>query len=145
MTDGGGESRERVLVETPITAVGRGSGGPLLITLLVVAAFAAGLLRPWDVLTPAPPPSNPLATTAAVATPTALPQATATPDPTPRPGSALALCGYPSSWRTMSRVWWSGRPATTWTAAQVVEANGPGDPKIPFTSIGPAPVTKKSW
>jgi hypothetical protein len=45
----------------------------------------------------------------------------------------------------MSRVWWSGHPATVWAEAKVVEARGPDDPTIPWTPVGPPPVTAIGW
>ncbi len=156
-TDGGvppqgREPHERVLVEMPVTAVGRGSSGPLLVALLVLAAFAAGLLRPWDVLVP-PEPSAP---TVQASVPVAVASAAGTPAPAASPPTsagptatfadpATVLCGYPATWRTMSRVWLSGRPATVWVAAQLVAAVGPGDPTIPVAYVGEAPVTAIGW
>ena len=154
MTDGGvqpqgREPRERLLAETPVTAVGRGSRGPLVVTLLVIAAFAAGLLRPWDLVVP-PEPSgsmDPAFTPAGTAAAPSLAQTPAASDaPASAPADAAAeLCGYPSTWRTMSRVWLAGRPATVWVAAKLVAATGPGDPTIPVTYIGEAPVAAIGW
>ena len=144
----GREPHERVLVETPVTAVGRGPSGPLVVTLLVVAAFAAGLLRPWDVLVPPEPSASAVQASVPVAIAsaglTASPPAPAGPTAS-FPDAATVLCGYPATWRTMSRVWGSGRPATVWVGAEVVVATDPGDPTIPFTIIGPAPVTAIGW
>jgi len=146
MTDGGTQphgpdTRERVLVETHVTAVGRGSRGPLLVTLLVIAAFAAGLLRPWDLLGPTPDAGvSPAASMGSAAS-----VASVTPPPTPRAGTALSMCGYPGTWRTMSRVWWSTRQATVWTGVEVVPATGPADIAIQFAPVGPAPVMAIGW
>jgi hypothetical protein len=136
--------REASLIEESVTAVGQQRGrGPVVVAVLVAAAFLLGLLRPWDlVVSPDASPDVPgqpgpvgLALTGAT-------DAQRTPPPSP---TRQMTCAQPSEWRSSTIQDWAGRIARVWTAVDVVEATGPDDPAIPFEPIVAASVTAIGW
>jgi hypothetical protein len=120
----------------PVAIRGR---GVTIAAILIVAAFAIGLLRPWDWLLPAGGSAaggtRPVASVAVAPGPT---RTTPTGDgSSPEPtGRALApTCGYPDSWRSATLQRWAGQRARVWTAVDVAPAPGPDDPAIPFQIV----------
>jgi hypothetical protein len=107
--------------------------------VLLVAAFALGLVRPWDWLGAGASSgtANPPDRSAGVAAGIATPQPTASPTPGPGTDAAAAeTCAYPQSWRSATLQRWAGREAQVWTAVEAVSASGPSDPAIPFQVVG---------
>ena len=144
--------REEALIESSVTALGRGSRGPVLVTGLVVAAFLLGLFRPWDLL--GPPAAVPAVTTPGLGdaapdevTPDdGVPASTGTALRTAPPVPRTAItCALPSQWRSSTIEDWTGRQARVWKAVEVVQASGPDDPSIPFEPIVSPTVTAIGW
>jgi hypothetical protein len=143
--------REEARIESAVTALGRDGGpGPVIVAVLVVAAFMLGLFRPWDLFgTPAPVPAvttpglvdgraddgRPVASAS-----TGLVQRTAPPVP-----RTAITCALPSQWRSSTIEDWTGRQARVWKAVEVVQASGPTDPAIPFEPIVSPTVTAIGW
>lgn len=153
------ERDERVTLPATERLARRGPG-PALVAILVVAAFLAGVIRPWDWLAPGPasPGSGPAGTSdGAASRPGAGPGAPAAGDgvlgtraapdaPTPAtPPAVERTCASPQSWRLAAIQDWGGRVARVWAAAEAVPADGPEDPRIPFTTIASTGVTAIGW
>jgi hypothetical protein len=148
----GPEGGERVTL--PATEqLGRKGPAPVLVAVLVAAAFLVGLIRPWDWLAPGPAERATGGTTSASPADQA---GTGRGDPsaggvvvgegTPAPAPKVEpTCAYPRSWRLATIQDWGGRTARVWSAADAVAAGGPLDPAIPFTTIASTSVTALGW
>ena len=136
--------REARLIEESVTAVGQQRGrGPVVVAVLVAAAFLLGLLRPWDLVVSPGASSDVLGLPgpAGIAlTGSTLDESTPPPSPT-----SQITCAQPSQWRSSTIQDWAGRTARVWTAVDVVEASGPDDPAIPFEPVVAASVTAIGW
>lgn len=158
----GPERDERVTL--PATErLGRTGQGPVLVALVVAAAFLVGVVRPWDWL--APGSASPGTGRVGVANPSAGGTDGSGAGPgtsgdgdvgttdggtgmtaAPAPATVVApTCAYPLSWRLASVGDWGGRTARVSSAADAVAATGPGDPRIPFTSIASTTVEAFGW
>ncbi len=97
---------------------------------LVVVGVAIAVLKPWTGVGDGLPLRS--GVTALAAGPDA---ATPAPTPTEDPSRARAaeLCLAPSGWRMFSTERWSDRLVRSWVGiVPLVDASGPGDPRIPF-------------
>ena len=148
--------REQARIDEAVVPVGRTGRGPLLVAALVVAAFAVGLVRPWDWLASgsegtAGPLERPGTVAGATRDPGGPgdPAATTSADGSPGAGSEAAYqaptCAYPASWRTASLQLWAGREARVWSAAAATAADGPADPAIPFHLVASDVVEAIGW
>jgi hypothetical protein len=149
--------REEQQLEESVRVVGRTGRGPVIVGVLVAAAFLLGLARPWDLLNaPAPDRGDAAAPDVAIASPAgdsspgaedfATPGVLAVaPTRPPTPPARALTCAFPSEWRSASIEDWSARPARVWRAAEVVEASGPDDPTIAFEPIVAATITAIGW
>jgi hypothetical protein len=149
-----------------VALVARRGPGLLIVTVLVVAAFVVGLVRPWDWLGPSGSggaghepgvagrqagPGGPVGhaspgdgATGGEPAPADGEQASAS------GGSAGApfrspTCASPLGWRAATIETWTGRQARVWTAAEAVRATGPSDTAIPFRPIVSETVTAIGW
>jgi len=146
----GQEHDERVVL--PATErLGRKGPEPVLVFLLVAAAFFVGVVRPWDWLAPGggvpepqAGPTQGIAGDAGATRPAASGAATTRPT-TPATPVAESTCAYPRTWRLATVQDWGGRTARVWSAADAVIASGPGDPAIPFVSVVTSTVTALGW
>lgn len=133
-----------------VQRLGPSGRGPLIAAVLIVLAFAVGLVRPWDWLSGSADGVSPSSSATAAAVIGSPQDATARPQPTPTPvpeidAAAAAVCDYPQSWRTATIQDWAGRRARVWTAVDAVEAQGPLDPAIAFTIVGGSRFTAIGW
>ncbi|HEY2887301.1 MAG TPA: hypothetical protein VGJ17_01690 [Candidatus Limnocylindrales bacterium] len=148
------EPQERAMLEEAVRPVARRGRGPTVTIALVVAAFAIGLVRPWDWLgggaaSQARPIGDQAAASGAIA---AGVDGSATPAPVPTasaaPGSdaaAAQTCAYPQGWRSATLQNYAGRRALVWTAVEAVQATSPLDPAIPFDGIAGDTFTAIGW
>lgn len=156
MTPPAREPRVSLPDTVPVVRPGR---GPLLAVVLVVAAFAVGLVRPWDWLATSAPGARADPSAAAdgsgagragpgagEASSDAGPSADdgSSADPAAE-GSPSTTCASPLGWRAATIESWSGRQAHVWTAADAVAASGPADPGIPFRPIVAETVSAIGW
>jgi hypothetical protein len=125
----------------------------MLVALLVVIAFAIGVVRPWDWLGAAGVPNGGdqpasaviaggVPATAAIGPRQSPPETAAQPPP-----AALAqpACAYPERWRTAAIQDWGGRVARVWSAAGAVTVASAGDPAIPFFAVVSTTVMALGW
>jgi hypothetical protein len=143
--------RDLAELETSVQRLGGSGRGPLIAAVLIVLAFAVGLVRPWDWFglgaDSASPSAGASASAAAVVdTPAAATLAPPSASAAPVIDAAAAqTCDYPQSWRTATLQDWAGRRARVWTAVDAVEATGPLDSAIPFTAVGGSQFSAIGW
>jgi hypothetical protein len=150
--DGGDDARlgprEQARIDDAVVTVSRRGRGPVLVAALVVAAFLAGLVRPWDWVGgardgAADGAADPGGRPGTIVAPSPPGQA----DGATGPASAYQspTCAYPSSWRTASLQLWAGREARVWSAAEATPADGPVDPAIVFHPLASDVVEAIGW
>jgi hypothetical protein len=157
MTSPDREPRDLLPDVVPVAPRGR---GPLFVAVLVVAAFAVGLVRPWDWPAAAASGERPGGAGSASGTfPGEVVPATTSADgsgggphlgegdPAGAPPAPYRspTCASPLEWRAATIESWTGRQARVWTAAEAVAASGPNDPAIPFRPIVSEKVTAIGW
>jgi hypothetical protein len=134
-----------------------------MVAVLVIAAFAIGLVRPWDWLGPSTADSAGRQAGAVVPGAGSVDPVGASsvgegaPEDAPRDepvaaddGTAAApfrspTCASPLGWRAATIESWTGRQARVWAAAEAVPATGPEDVAIPFRPIVSEVVTAIGW
>lgn len=138
--------REEQALEDAVRPVASRGRGVIVAAVLVVLAFVAGLVRPWDFLGGTPAADQPTGS-AAIAESTPGPGGSTNPgDQGPTGTAKPPTCGYPMGWRSATLQVWGGQRAQVWSAVEVVDhAAGAGDSAIPFNVVAGDDFTAIGW
>jgi hypothetical protein len=107
---------------------------PATISAIIVVFLAGMILKPWA----GSGTIRPTASTAGLAAAAVPPSPSAPTGPVIEPG-LREHCVDPLGWRVYSRETWNGRAIRVWRSLEpATHADGPDDPTLPETSLGPS-------